>query len=382
MSWERVKLKELLTIKNGKDHKSLKDGIYPVYGSGGIMRYADKYLYDKESILLPRKGTLNNIQFAKTPFWTVDTCYYTVVNTDRVVPYFLFRNLRQFDIEALNTGSAVPSMTFDKYYTIEINLPDLPTQKRIASILSAYDDLIEVNRKQIKLLEEAAERLYREWFIDLRFPGHETATFNADGLPEGWERKRLRDLFTFVRGRSYSSDELNEKEGVLFVNLKNIRPFGGYKFGAEKRYIGKYTDNQLLFDGDLVMGVTDMTKERRLVGRFALIPDFGETASFTMDLIKIEPFAIPKNMLYAIMQYAGYSNNAASRANGTNVLHLRPENILDITIPIPSTDLIIKYNDFFEGGRIKINALQRQIEKAEKARDLLLPKLMNGEIQL
>ena len=155
--WKKVRLGELITIKNGKDHKSLHNGIYPVYGSGGIMRYANKYLYDKESILLPRKGTLNNIQYARVPFWTVDTCYYTMVNTELVNPYFLYRNLCQFDIEALNTGSAVPSMTFEKYYSIDINLPDLRTQHRIASILSRYDDLIENYQRQIKLLEEAAQ---------------------------------------------------------------------------------------------------------------------------------------------------------------------------------------------------------------------------------
>ena len=84
MMWEEVYLKELITIKNGKDHKDLKDGNYPVYGSGGVMRYVDKYLYSDESVLLPRKGTLNNIQFTKTPFWTVDTCYYSEINKEKV----------------------------------------------------------------------------------------------------------------------------------------------------------------------------------------------------------------------------------------------------------------------------------------------------------
>lgn len=94
MKWEKVKLKELIKIKNGKDHKPLKNGNYPVYGSGGLIRYVDNFLYDRESVLLPRKGTLNNIQYADSPFWTVDTCYYTEINTDKVIPYFLFRNLR------------------------------------------------------------------------------------------------------------------------------------------------------------------------------------------------------------------------------------------------------------------------------------------------
>ena len=115
MSWEKVYLKEILQIKNGKDHKKLKEGNYPVYGSGGIIRYVNQYLYDKKSVLLPRKGTLNNIQYVEKPFWTVDTCYYTEIDENKVNPYFLYRNLRQFDIEPLNTGSANPSITFDKY---------------------------------------------------------------------------------------------------------------------------------------------------------------------------------------------------------------------------------------------------------------------------
>ena len=82
------KLSELLEIKNGKDHKHLIDGAYPVYGSGGIMRYANKYIYDKPSVLLPRKGTLDNIQYCDVPFWTVDTLYYTDVKTHLVNPYY------------------------------------------------------------------------------------------------------------------------------------------------------------------------------------------------------------------------------------------------------------------------------------------------------
>ena len=196
--WKKVKLGELITIRNGKDHKSLHDGIYPVYGSGGIMRYVDKFLYDKESVLLPRKGTLNNIQYAKSPFWTVDTCYYTVVDTEKVNPYFLYRYLGLFDIESLNTGSAVPSMTFDKYYSLDIQLPSIETQHRIATILSRYDSLIENYQKQIKLLEESAQRLYKEWFIDLRFPGYENTKI-VDGVPEGWEKKKVGDLISKIQ---------------------------------------------------------------------------------------------------------------------------------------------------------------------------------------
>ena len=95
---KEYKLSQLLEIKNGKDHKELPDGEYPVFGSGGVMRFVNEYLYDKPSILLPRKGSLDNIQYCDVPFWTVDTLYYTVVNEEPADPHFLYRYLKLLDL--------------------------------------------------------------------------------------------------------------------------------------------------------------------------------------------------------------------------------------------------------------------------------------------
>ena len=138
-------LKVLLKIKNGKDHKRVGDGDIPIYGSGGIMRYGNHSLYEKESVLLPRKGTLNNIQFSDKPFWTEETLYYTEINTTLVEPYFLYNYLKILNLEKLNTGTGVPSMTFDSYYNLKILLPDLETQKKIADIIKNIDNKIAVN---------------------------------------------------------------------------------------------------------------------------------------------------------------------------------------------------------------------------------------------
>lgn len=138
-------LKDLLIIKNGKDHKLISIGNIPIFGSGGIMRYGNQFLYDKPSILLPRKGTLNNIQFSNIPFWTVDTIYYTEVNTKLSEPYFLYNYLKILNLENLNTGTGVPSMTFDSYYNLKIQLPTLNIQKTIANILGDIDNKIELN---------------------------------------------------------------------------------------------------------------------------------------------------------------------------------------------------------------------------------------------
>lgn len=193
MNTTRTRLSDLIVIKNGKDHQSLAHGDYPVYGSGGIMRYVSEYLYDGEAILLPRKGTLSNIQFVKDKFWTVDTTYYAIVNKDKADAYYLYYHLNHLDLSGLDSGASIPSMTSRTYYSIKIDLPDLTTQKRIATIMSSYDSLIEANNQRIALLEQAAQELYKEWFARFRFPGHEKTKFE-NGLPEGWKIKRMNEF--------------------------------------------------------------------------------------------------------------------------------------------------------------------------------------------
>ena len=260
-----------------------------------------------------------------------------------------------------------------------IPFPPIETQRRIADILSAYDDLIENNRKQIKLLEEAAQRLYKEWFVDLRFPGHEHTKI-VDGVPEGWEKRKLLDSFGYVRGKSYSSKDIAEKGPVLMVNLKNIRSFGGYNRNAEKYYVGEFKEFQLLSAGDIVMGVTDMTQERRLVGHVAIIPRLHKPTIFSMDLIKLEPKSIPKYFLYSALQYGGISRQIAPLANGVNVLHLKPDAMSSLEMLIPDNSLMEQYQQIFGDLYENIETLSEQCDLATQARDRLLPKLTSGEV--
>lgn len=263
----------------------------------------------------------------------------------------------------------------------EFDLPKISLQRKIANILSTYDFLIENNQKQIKLLEEAAQRLYKEWFVALRFPGYENVKI-VDGVPEGWELKPLSDIFKYVRGKSYTSKEIVELGGTLMVNLKNIKPFGGYNRNAEKRFDGNYKDSQKLNAGDLIMGVTDMTQERRLVGHIAIVPDMGETMTFSMDLIKLVPLSVKKSFIYATMYFGGYSKKISPLANGVNVLHLKPEAMMNMKMLIPTEEVIEQYDKIFEVYQKQIEVLQKQCDFATEARDRLLPKLMNGEIEV
>ena len=136
-----VTLKDVVVISNGKDHKLLADGQCPVYGSGGIMRYADTYLYDKPSVLIPRKGSIGNIFYVDTPFWTVDTIFYTKINTEIMFPKFLYHFLLTQDLEKMNFAGGVPSLTKSMLDKISIPVPPLAEQERIVKILDRFEAL-------------------------------------------------------------------------------------------------------------------------------------------------------------------------------------------------------------------------------------------------
>lgn len=325
--------------------------------------------------------TAGRVAINKIPLCTNQACCNLIIDENKADYEFIYYNLcTLYDkLVSLKNGGAQPNLNAGLIKNLEISLPPLTTQKRIADILSAYDDLIENNQKQIKLLEEAAQRLYKQWFIDLRYPGHETTPI-IDGLPEGWRKEKLGNVIEYIRGTSYTSSELSDSDGVLMVNLKNINAFGGYKRNAEKRFTGKYKENGILESGDLVMGCTDMTKERRLVGHVALIPNLKERAVFTMDLLKILSKTISKTFLYAQCRFGGLSYKIAPLANGANVLHLRPENMADIEVLCPAKSIVEMYDNVFASMISKIEKLEDQIQLASESRNRLLPKLMNGEL--
>lgn len=300
---------------------------------------------------------------------------------NRFLMYWFLNPVNKAGIKSRGVGATVTHLRVPECEKIEITAPSIDIQHRIADILSSYDDLIENNRKQIKLLEEAAQRLYKAWFVDLRFPGHEETPI-VDGVPAGWAYKPLSELFNFVRGKSYTSNELSDTSGVLMVNLKSIRAFGGYNRNAEKRFVGKYKDEQSLNPGDLIMGVTDMTKERRLVGHTAIVPDLGEPMTFSMDLIKLLPINIQKSYLYSSLYYGGFSLKISPFANGVNVLHLKPEVMMSLQMLVPTEELMKLYKQVFDPIQSKIELLQKQIDVLSEARDRLLPKLMSGEIEV
>ena len=157
-AWVQGHLSDLITVKYGKDHKKLADGSYPVYGSGGIMRYVERPLYDKESVLIPRKGTLNNVMYVNQPFWSVDTMFYTEMRFPNVAK-FVYHFVKAKDLASMNAGSAVPSMTTDILNAMEVVIPSTSALAEFESLVAPMYRAMQENNIQSSKLSELRDAL-------------------------------------------------------------------------------------------------------------------------------------------------------------------------------------------------------------------------------
>ena len=157
-AWSHGHLSDLIIVKYGKDHKKLADGIYPVYGSGGIMRYVERPLYNKESVLIPRKGTLNNVMYVNQPFWSVDTMFYTEMKLPNVAK-FVYHFVKAKDLASMNAGSAVPSMTTDILNAMEVVIPSASALEEFESLIAPMYEAMKANDVQSQTLSKMRDTL-------------------------------------------------------------------------------------------------------------------------------------------------------------------------------------------------------------------------------
>lgn len=338
--WKEEILGNILEVKYGKDHKKLSEGNIPCYGSGGLMRYVNEQLYDKESILIPRKGSLNNILFQDKPFWTVDTMFWSKIDENKVFPKFIFYQLSLIDYTILNVGSAVPSLTVPVINEIEINLPPLSEQKAIAEVLSSLDDKTDLLHRQNKTLEAIAETLFRQWFIE--------------EAQDDWEAVKLDKLISISSGKGLKKEHLSEN--------------GAYPVLGANGEIGR--TNEFLFKENLLF-----TGRVGTLGNIFRVEN--EKVWLTDNTLVIKPINY-FNFIYYILKTAKLEEYNV----GSTQPLIRQSDIKEMKINYPSEKMLKDFEK--EAGllfkRIMKNKLQ--IHTLEKLRDTLLPKLINGEVRV
>ena len=299
-------------------------------------------------------------------------CYYLTTPTAKA---HMFGNQR---------GSSQQFISLSQLRKMPILTSDTNYMKTVVRTLSAYDDLIENNRKQIKLLEEAAQRLYKEWFIDLRFPGHENTPI-IDGVPEGWKRVTLGDIeCTLETGsRPKGGIDMTLKEGIPSIGAENVIGLGKYNFSAEKYITREFflgMARGIVKNRDILI-----YKDGAYIGRTSLFQDGFPHKDATVNehvyLLHAKNETLQYYLFLTLYQkeyfYKMQSLNKNAAQPGLNTRSLK-----SLDVMLPSADTITAFDRFIRPIMNLIFALSRQCRCLELARDYLLPKLMNGELTL
>lgn len=280
--------------------------------------------------------------------------------------YYILAPDQQYKLLGTANGATVAHVNLPIIRNMPIELPPLDIQIKVAAILSAYDNLIENNQKQIKLLEEAAQRLYKEWFVDLRFPGYENTPI-VDGVPEGWERKRLVDIADVVMGQSPKSEFYNqEKKGLPFH--QGVGSYGS-RFVVDDVYSSSVTRiaeaGSILFSVRAPVGRLNFTKNKIVIGRgLAAINHKNKCQSFLFYMLKERFFK--DNIL----------------GNGSIFASISKGELLNQKFVIPLDNLMRQFDSIVSEIDCKIACSDSQIQLLTQARDRLLPQLMSGEVEV
>ena len=391
-------LSKIIDIKNGKSIKS-KKGKYPIYGGNGIIGYSDNYNYEKIIIIGRVGANCGSIHIENGKCFVSDNALAGLPkNLSNEFNYYLLKSLK---LNAKQIGSSQPLLTQGILNNLEISYPEnLIAQQKIASVLSALDDKIELNNRINAELEAMAKTLYDYWFVQFDFPivtssGVEKPYKSSGGkmvynetlkreIPEGWEVKSLSGLVDFTRGISYTSSTINDNEGIPMINLKSFNLNGTYRIDGLKYFTGKLNENKIINKNDLLIAITDVTREAEIIGKAILSPDFGNKTVCSCDVARIDILknSFSKNYLRYLFNSNHYHNYIKHFASGTLVLHLDLNGILWYKDIIPPINLQNKFEDIVNEIDEKITNNLKQNQELSSLRDWLLPMLMNGQVKV
>lgn len=282
--------------------------------------------------------------------------------------YYLMCTLEQTIKSLGKNGTAIPILNKSKFSSIKIRVPELSDQVRVANILSAYDDLIENNQKQIKLLEEAAQRLYKEWFIDLRFPGHESTPIH-DGIPEGWEKRSMDDIADYLNGYAFKPDDWGP-DGMPIIKIKELND--GITKDTPRNTGESIPAKYVVHPGEILFSWSATLT--------AKIWD-SETGLLNQHLFKVTPTAgiTREFVLQSILKTLDEFRNLTT---GSTMKHIQRGKLKEVSVIVPSDEMMNQYSEKSEPIRERIMILRKQNDLLIEARDRLLPKLMSGEIEV
>lgn len=368
MKFKRYTLSELVTIKYGKNQKKVlsERGNIPIYGTGGLMGHATTALYDKPSVLIGRKGTIGKVKYVEHPFWTVDTLFYTIVNTDIVLPKYLYYVMSLVDLNNYNEGTTIPSLRTETLKRLEFDIPSLEEQKITLSCLSPIDEKIEINKAINNNLEQQAMALFKSWFIDYEpFDGQAPTTWKYGVLGDFVEIKRggsPRPIQNFLSDSGLHWLKISDATGISSPFINEIKEYI-IEAGLKKTVYLK--------SGSLVLSNSATPGLPKILDIDTCIHDgwlYFPSSKFSNE--------------YLYLYFKHIRENLIALGNGSVFTNLKTDILKNYPTYLPTEDVLKKFDGLIQPIFSMILSKTRETKRLSEIRDTLLPKLMSGELDV
>ena len=383
---KKVTFKEFVTLQRGFDlpKRKMKPGTYPVMGSTSIIGYHNEFKVDPPGVVTGRSGALGSVQYIAVKYWPHNTSLW-IKDFRRNFPRYVYYFLQTLELQRFDSGAAVPTLNRNDLDNLELNIHNLPTQRKIAAVLGAYDDLIENNTRRIKILEDMAATIYREWFVEFRFPGHENAPMTESDLgliPQGWEVQTLGDV-TSVITKGTTPTSLGKQftaEGVNFIKVQSIDEQGGIldgklaKIDDETHALLKRSQLQ---ENDILFSIAGA------IGRVATVPKRLLPANTNQAVAIIRPSGLLfAAYLYQTLRSSDFLNYSLERVVQTAQANVSLSVLSSAPVFIPTRGVLDDFNKHLTPILRLIDGLREKNQNLRQTRDLLLPKLISAEIDV
>ncbi len=382
MKYETKKLKDIATIKTGKldSNAAVQSGKYPFFTCDPTTLRINDWAYDTEAVLLAGNNASGNFtaKYYNGRFNAYQRTY-IIETADRnklLVRFLCYAMNQQLRfLKTMSSGSATKFLTTKILHELDIPCPDFDIQNKIVRVLGTIEDLIENNQKQIKLLEEAAQRLYKEWFVDLRFPGYEDVTV-VDGVPEGWKVFQVRDTCSIFGGGTPST-----KVSEYYIN-------GNISWATPTDITNSFsmvlldTAVKITKSGFKNCSSKMLPPEAILMTSRASVGFFGvcdHEICTNQGFISCVPFK-PEMQMYLLFNLMNRVNEIRNIAGGSTYLEISKRTFGNLQIVVPADSILTKFQTIAHRYLDQMRTMTKIIAELTEARDRLLPKLMSGEL--
>ena len=326
-----MKFSDVLDIRNGRNQRQVENanGKYPIYGSGGVMGRATDFICDAGTVVIGRKGSINNPIFVDEPFWNVDTAFGLVAHRDVLLPKYLFYFCANFDFERLNTTVTIPSLTKANLLQIEINVPDMDEQRHVVSVLDKICRLTDLQQQELHNLDQLVKSRFIELFGE------------PQRNPHGYKHIKLSDIATYYNGLTYKPENI-AAEGTIVLRSSNIQN-SQLDFADTVRVDCAIKERLMVQNNDILM--CSRNGSAKLVGKVAMIKDIQEPMSFGAFMMIIRSHYFGYLMTY--FQMDAFRQQIKTGAT-TTINQITGRMLDDVTIPLPPMALVDQFAAFVE----------------------------------